>query len=72
MRQTKQVRMMVEDVNEYLKTNHVKDISDKLFSSMCHLLSRAGCYHGFNYFTADGRLSGGVNEMFDHLEIYTR
>ena len=67
---TKQTKTMVENVNEYLKTNHIKNIQDTQFNFMCWLLIKANCYHGFNYFTADGRLSGGENEKFDHLEIY--
>lgn len=69
---TKQVRKMVEEVNESLRHNHVKDTGDTAFAVMCWLLLRANCYHGYNYFTVDGRLSGGDNESFDHLEIYIR
>lgn len=67
---TKQVKAMVERVNEYLRMNHVKDMRDCRFCDMCWLLSSANCYHGFNYFTVDGKLSGGDNENFDHLELY--
>ena len=67
---TKQVKAMVEDVNKYLWSHHVKDQRDTQFSFLCYLLVRAGCYHGFNYFTTDGRLSGGDNENFDHLQFY--
>ena len=71
-RMTKQTRMMVEAVNAYLRHYHVKDESDEQFHMMGYLLLRADAYHGFNYFTADGRLSGGDNENFDHLEYYIR
>lgn len=67
---TKQVRKMVEEVNAYLRYNHVKDTADAQFNVMCWLLLRANCYHGYNYYTVDGKLSGGENENFDHLEIY--
>ena len=67
---TNQVKAMVQVVNEYLRENHVKDIQDSLFSDMCYLLSRAGCYHGFNLYTIDGKLSGHNLETVDHLEIY--
>ena len=70
MRMTKQVKTMVGEVNDYLKRNHVKDTGDEKFIIMQWLLLRANCYHGFNYFTVDGRLSGGDNEKFDHLELY--
>lgn len=68
---TNQVKKMVEEVNEYLRYRHVKDTSDHLFSDMCWLLLRANCYHGYNFYTLEGTLSGGDNnEEFDHLEIY--
>lgn len=69
---TKQVKKMVDEVNEYLITNRVKSTGDPVFSTMCWLLSRANCYYGFNYFTLERELSGGVNDEFHHLEIYTR
>jgi len=69
---TKQVQTMVEATNEYLRYNHIKDTNNQFFNMTCWLLSKAGCYHGYNYFTVDGKLSGGETETFDHLEIYTR
>jgi len=69
---TKQTRAMVEAVNAYLRHNHIKDENDSQFNMMGYLLLRADAYHGFNYFTADGRLSGVDNENFDHLEFYIR
>ena len=69
-RMTKQTKAMVESVNEYLRDNHITDITDYHFHVMGYLLLRANCYHGYNYFTVDGRLSGGDNEKFDHLEYY--
>lgn len=68
---TKQVKAMVAATNEYLRDNHVKNESDDIFNITAWLLLQAHCYHGFNYFTADGFLSGGDNnEKFDHLEFY--
>ena len=71
-RMTNQTKAMVEATNEYLRTNHIKDENDNMFALMGHLLLRAKCYHGFNYFTVDGRHSGGINEKFDHLEYYIK
>lgn len=71
-RMTNQTKAMVEATNEYLRINHIKDENDKLFNTMGYLLLIAGCYHGFNYFTEDGRHSGGNNEKFDHLEYYIK
>lgn len=72
MKMTAQVKKMVTEVNEHMKFNHIKDTADPVFSTMCWLLSRSNCYHGYNYFTVDGTLSGGDNENFDHLEIYIK
>ena len=72
MKMAKQVKRMVSEVNEALKFNHTKDEGDPVFSTVCWLLIKAGCYHGYNYYTADGRLSGGKNDTFDHLEIIIR
>ena len=69
MKMTKQTRIMVNEVNDYLKAYHIKNESDNIFVMMCYLLLKAECYHGFNYFTEDGKLSGGINKTFDHLEI---
>ncbi len=69
---TLQVKAMVKEVNEELKFKHIKNTDNELFNTMCWLLMRAGCYNGFNYYTIDGKLSGGDNESFDHLEIYIK
>lgn len=69
-RMTKQVKSMVTFVNGYLKANHIKNLDNNMFSTMQALLLEAGCYHGWNYFTINGHLSGGENEKFDHLEFY--
>lgn len=70
-RMTKQVKAMIEATNENLRFRHVKDEGDEIFNTVQWLLLQAECYHGFNYFTVDGRLSGGDNnERFDHLEFY--
>lgn len=61
---------MVSEMNEYFKMAGIKDIYDKDFSTLGWLLSKADCYHGFNYFKADGTLSGGENADFHHLEYY--
>lgn len=70
MKRTKQAQAIVNSVNEYLRNNHIKTESDSVFVVMQHALIKANCYQGFNYFTTDGRLSGGENEKFDHLRFY--
>lgn len=70
MKRTKQVEKMVTAVNGVLKENHIKNEDNELFSITCWLLIQAGCYDGFNYYTIEGKLSGGANKQFDHLKIY--
>lgn len=70
MKMTKQVKIMVSATNDYLRENHIKNTNDQWFNSMMWMLLKANCYHGFNFFTIDGKLSGGKNENFDHLEFY--
>lgn len=72
MKMTKQVQKMVQEVNERMKEYHIKDESDPVFTTMQWLLLRSNCYHGFNLYTIDGKLSGGNNEEFDHLEFYIK
>lgn len=72
MKMTKQVQKMVQEVNARMREHHIKDESDPVFATMQWLLLRSDCYAGFNYFTENGKLSGGNNEKFDHLEFYTR
>ena len=70
MKRTKQTQIIVDNVNHYLRNNHIKSQGDPVFVIMSHALINANVYQGFNYFTADGKLSGGQNEQFDHLEFY--
>ena len=67
---TKQVKTMVESVNQYLKNNHITDGGNNCFAITCWMLMEAGCYNGFNLFTADGKLSGGDPITTDHLQLY--
>lgn len=70
MKRTKQTQTIVNSVNAYLRNNHIKSQGDPVFVVMSHALIEAKCYQGFNYFTTDGRLSGGDNDKFDHLGFY--
>lgn len=70
MKRAKQTQKIVDCVNEYLRNNHVKTESDPVFVVMNIALIEANVYQGYNYFTTDGRLSGGENEKFDHLRFY--
>ena len=70
MKRTKQTQIIVDNVNEYLRNNHIKTQGDPVFVVMNAALINANVYQGFNYFTANGKLSGGDNEKFDHLEFH--
>ena len=69
---TNQVKAMVEATNERMRECHIKDLSDSVFNTVCWLLIQGDCYHGFNYYTEDGKLSGSRVETFDHIEIEIR
>lgn len=70
MKRAKQTQVIVDSVNEYLRNNHVKSQGNPVFVIMSHALINANVYQGYNYFTAEGYLSGGNNEKFDHLEFH--
>lgn len=70
MKRTEQTQKIVDSVNEYLRNNHVKTESNPVFVIMNAALIEANVYQGYNYFTAEGYLSGGDNDKFDHLEFY--
>jgi hypothetical protein len=68
MKRTKQIENLIKHVNEYLKNNHINDMSDPVFLVICDALIDNKIYHGFNFYTKDGRLSGGKNT--DYIQIY--
>ena len=68
-RMTKQTKAIVTEVNNYLKVNHIKDEGDTTFVVMQHALLRSNCYHGFNYYTEDGKLSGNTRPV-DYINFY--
>lgn len=70
MKRTKQTQIIINSVNEYLRNNHIKTQGDPVFVVIADALINANVYRGYNYFTAEGFLSGGDNEKFDHLEFH--
>ena len=70
MKRAKQTQVIVDSVNEYLRNNHVKKEDDPVFVVFGIALINANVYQGYNYFTAEGFLSGGDNDKFDHLEFH--
>ena len=49
-KRTKQVEIMIEEFNLYLKNNHIIDEYATEVHIFLHLLLRANCYQGFNWF----------------------
>ena len=47
---TKQVEIMIKEFNLYLKNNHIIDEYATEVHLFLHLLLRANCYQGFNWF----------------------
>lgn len=47
---TKQVEIMIEEFNLYLKNNHIIDEYATEVHLFLQLLLRANCYQGFNWF----------------------
>ena len=68
MKRTKQTENLIKHVNEYLKNNHIKSMSNPVFLVVCSALIDSKIYNGFNFYTIDGRLSGGKNT--DYIQIY--
>lgn len=73
MRRTKQVQVMVDSVNEYLKRNKIKDQYNDVAMVMMHSLIQANCYGGFNWFRTNEQgmqvLSGG-EEKAEYIQLY--
>ena len=55
MKRAKQTETIIEVVNEYLRNNHIQDISDPAFSTLTHALIQAKTYRGYNLYTAEGK-----------------
>jgi hypothetical protein len=68
MKRTKQLQNMIDLANEYMKVNHVSNEADPVFHFMSYALLKEKCYEGFNYYTSEGKLSGGVDT--DYIQLY--
>lgn len=49
-KRTKQVEIMIDEFNDYLKNNRIIDEYTPEVHLFLHLLLRANCYRGFNWF----------------------
>ena len=67
MRRSKQMQIMVDDANLYLKHNAITETSDAVFLIVTNGLIHAECYHGFNWHDECGRIAP---ENPHHLFIY--
>lgn len=67
MKRTKQMQILVDDTNRYLKANRITKTNDSVFIIVTNGLIHADCYHGFNWHDESGRLAP---ENPHHLFIY--
>ena len=67
MKRTKQMQILVDDANIYLKANNVTKTSDTVFIIVTNGLIHADCYHGFNWMDESGRIAP---QNPHHLFIY--
>ena len=70
MKRTVQAQIMVNSVNTYLMTNHIKNELDVTFTVFQFALLQAGIYEGFNYYTKEGKLSCGNPNTTDYIKFY--
>ena len=68
MKRTKQMQLLIDEVNSYLKLNHIKETSNPVFLVVTNNLIHSKIYCGFNMYTKNGKLSGGKNT--DYIQIY--
>ena len=68
MKRTKQIQSLIDEVNNYLKLNHIKETSNPVFLIVTNNLIHSKIYYGFNMYTKEGTLSGGKNT--DYIQIY--
>jgi hypothetical protein len=68
MKRTKQIQLLIDEVNDYLRLNHIKETSNPVFLIVTNNLIHSKIYHGYNMYTSDGILSGGKNT--DYIQIY--
>ena len=76
MKRTKQLQTVVNNVNDYLRTNKIKDEKDPAFHMLVWSLLQTDTYKGFNYFR-DKEIDGetvsvlaGSSIDFDYLQLY--
>ena len=79
MRRAKQMDVLVQDVNRYLKNNRIKDEANPAFHIVSHSLLFQGLYRGFNYYK-DKTLEDGTTisvlagtsdpDKYDYLQLY--
>lgn len=76
MKRTKQLQMVIDETNKYLRNNKIKDQSNPAFSVVQHSLLEMGTYQGFNYFN-DRKIGdkvipilAGSSVNFEFLQIY--
>lgn len=73
MKRTKQVQIMVDTVNEYLRKANIKNQYDDVVMVVKYSLMQAECYKGFNFYRVNEHgitvLSGG-EENAEFIQLY--
>ena len=78
MKRSKQLQNMINQVNDYLRSNRVKEEGNDVFLIITHNLLQQGLYQGFNYFK-DAKIGDMVipvlagtsdPDKFEYLQIY--
>ena len=62
------MQLLIDEVNSYLKLNHIKETSNPVFLVVTNNLIHQKLYNGFNLYNSDGRLSCGRDT--DYIQIY--
>lgn len=78
-RRAKQMEILIDDINMYLRRNYIKAESNPAFLIVQHSLLEQGLYRGFNYFK-DKKLEDGTiisvlagssdPSEFDYIQLY--
>ena len=80
-KRTKQVILLIDETNSFLKENKVKDINDSLFRFVRDLLVKNRMYNGYNFYkdkevkvengdTATKMVLAGSCTDYDYLQLW--
>ena len=80
-KRTKQIILLIDETNSFLKENKVKDINDSLFRFVRDLLVKNRMYNGYNFYkdkevklengdTATKMVLAGPCTDYDYLQLW--